>query len=248
MNIKKIGILFLAITLFTIGCNFIVFADVINDIEREALFLETKDGFIMQYVVEENSDTFYYDEKYDDGLITTLKYMKTSRGYEFVEEIQTVISQNFNGEWIATINNLTNKTILIETVSEGKNRHFIEQNYIAPSAYNYIWHPLHSDYYRVTAVSGHLGVKNLTQAAIVALISTAISGGSLKLGTIAGIATGVLSGGWSNLFYTEEHYYPYGPSIGKPIWKRIYKYYYDVNRSNQCGDTLYTDADILSQY
>lgn len=56
MNIKKMGILFLVITLFTIGCNFVVFADVINEIEREALFLETKDGFIMQYVVEENSD------------------------------------------------------------------------------------------------------------------------------------------------------------------------------------------------
>lgn len=107
-------------------------------------------------------------------------------------------------------------------------------------------HPHDRTYRLKHSSTGHLGMQRLTKAAIAGVIGSVLTGGNIVRGSISAIATFVYNGGYSNLYYRQETYYPtYNTGKGKPTWRKMTRYFYDKNRTKQCGDTIYTQSTIL---
>jgi len=238
INKNKILSILLAFTILL--TNFSLTAYAIDDNYNTSYFFEeTNNGFILRYEQVEDNKIVYYDEEVKGNVLNTKKYNKDDGELKFLEEFNTIIEQKDNGTIIATTQNITKNTV--ETLVIGTE----DESNIQLRSRTY--HPFHSDYYLSHASTGHLGLSNLTMAGITFAVGNFITGGSLVMGTLAGIVTGVMAGGWSNLYYRTETYAPEGTGPGRPLWKKIVKYYYDVNRTNQAGSTLYYDADILTK-
>lgn len=246
INKNRILSLLLTLALLLTSFSLTVYADTdIDDNHNDNyVFTETDNGFILEYEQLEDNEVIYYVEEAKDNLINTKKYIKDNGELEFLEEINTTIEYEDDGSIIATIENIqknTTETQVIGSVS------IKSESNIVTSSSSKEWHPLHSDYYRVTRITGHLGIANLTKAAAIGAVVGVVSGGSIVSGSAASVVTFVMNGGWSNLYYEDTTYYPYGNGPGRPLWKAIVKHYYDRNRTNQAGDTLYYDADILTK-
>lgn len=234
--------LLLAFALFFTNFNFIAYG-IDSSYESNYFFKETNNGFILRYEQVENNRTIYYDEEVKGNIINTKKYNKDNGDLKLLEEFNTIIDHENNGTTVATIENITLNTVETRVIGTET----ISNVRADASTSGRVYHPLHSDYYRSMATSGHLGLTNLTKAAITFAIGTVITGGTLVAGSVAGIVTGVMSGGWSNLYYRNESYAPEGKGPGRPLWRRIVRYYYDRDQTNQAGGNLYYDADILTK-
>lgn len=108
--------------------------------------------------------------------------------------------------------------------------------------------PDDGEYVFMGSSSGHVGFKNLKRAAIMGALSPIFTVGNNTGSSIAGITTLVFSGGYRNVYYTEESYHPYGTDIkGRPIWKNIIKLYSGNDRSHLI-DVIKVDADLIVTY
>ncbi len=245
-NLKKHLSMMLVVTLLIVNANMATFAG--SNLNNSLVFYETNNGFVMQYEKNEDGQTYYYDEKVVNDIVYTKKYKKNDGKLNFVEELQTSFDKKSNGSVVAVIDNRTTNVVQSHVVIEEEISLVERSSGMMLMAASKEWHPKDDEYYKVTRSTGHKGLSNLTTAAVTFALGTVITGGNLVSGGLAGIATAVVNGGWSNLYYENTTYYPYGSGAGRPLWKKIVKYYYDRDRTNQCGDTLYYEADILTKY
>lgn len=217
-----------------------------NQLVKNPNFNETITGFTMEYDLIEDGNKIHYIEESINGIITTKKYINENENLKLIEELNTKLNTETDeyGNIIrltAEIHNITQKTINYETIIDITN-----ENNIQPRSIRV--HPHDKTYRFIHGSTGHVGFNKLTQAAVVGAITTVITGGTGGAGAIAGIATLVMNGGYSNLYYKQETYYATASTPkGKPTWKKITKFYYDKNRTKQCGNTVYTDSTILKK-
>lgn len=248
---KKQMSIFLTSVLLITSCSSFVFADNSEYMVTETngyRITEKNNDFTMEYDQIENGRTVHYFEETNGNVINTKKFYNNNSRLELFEEINTTIESKINGSIIATVSNITNNTVKIQVVREPNIVNYKSNVFALSTRSSKEWHPLASDYYKTTSSTGHLGVANLTNAAMTWLITTIITKGNIVLGTIAGVVSAVKDGGWSNLYYEKKHYGAYGSGAGRVLWKEIVKYYYDVERTNQAGNTIYVDSDLLTKY
>lgn len=222
--------------------------DDVTNIESSAVnnynFIETSNGFILDYEIVENEKTVYYHEEFENNKITTSKYIKDNGEFKLIEELITTLktekTDNETEIMKAEINNITNNTITNEVIMENT----IDENTINEKAVQY--HPTDKNYFFVTGHSGHSGFSSLTRAAVIAALAATVGGASAKGAAVSAIATLILDGKVSNLYYTTKTYKPINGK-GKPTWKKVVKYYYDKNRTRQCGPTVYTSSTTYNK-
>lgn len=216
--------------------------------QADYFFEETKKGFILRCEQIEDDKVVYYDETHENNVTYTKKYIKDNDELLLLEEFTTTINSEENGSIAAIIYNVSDNTSSTYIVSEEEDFSKPNQDFIQLLSQKR--HPLASDYVLRTRKSGHLGFSSLSKAAIIGVISTLITGGNVKAGALAAVATFVLNGGYRHLYYSREHYIAYGSKAGRPLWKRIVRLYYDKNRTNQLPGTkgtIYIDSDILTR-
>lgn len=217
--------------------------------EKNDIATEIDNGFLMEYTSVENGTNIYYKERFENGVTYTKKYISEDGELKLIEELITKFNPQFDNmgniiKLTAEIHNISNNTVINETVFETNNQESVLRSRRAAPKRVY---PLDRTYIFNHSSTGHLGFSRLTKAAVAGAITTVITGGTLLAGSIAGIATLIVDGGYSNLYYEQQTFYPTKASgRGKPIWKEMTRYYYDVNRKNQCGDTIYTSSTILN--
>lgn len=217
-----------------------------NQLVENLNFNETITGFTMEYDLIEDGSKIHYIEESINGIITTKKYINENENLKLIEELNTKLNTETDeyGNIIkltAEIYNITQKTVNYETIIDITNK-----NNIQPRAIRV--HPHNKTYRFAHGSTGHVGFNRLTHAAITGAITTVVTGGTGGAGAIAGIATLVMNGGYSNLYYKQETYYATAATgKNKPTWKRITKFYYDRNRTKQCGNTVYRDSTILTK-
>ena len=222
-------------------------SDVANknfSIESNYNFTETNNGFTLDYEMVENERNIYYHERFEDNKVYTSKYIKENGEFKLIEELITTfkLEKNNNGTELlkAEINNITKNTIINEVIMEDT----VNEGVRKKRAVRY--HPTDKNYFFVVGHGGHVGFSTLTKAAVIGALSAAIGGGGIKTGAISSVATIVLNGNLSNLYYTTETYKPI-KGKGKPVWKKVTKYYYDKKKTRQCGPTVYTSSSVYNK-
>lgn len=245
-NKKVVPVLLISSILTTnlgLSASYAYSKDDVTNIESSAVsnynLVETSNGFILDYEIVENGTTVYYHEEVENNKITTNKYIKDNGEFKLIEELITTLKteKTDNGSEImkAEINNVTNNTITNEVISENTT----DENTTNEKAIEY--HPTDKGYFFTVGHSGHSGFSALTRAAVTAIIAATVGGTNAKGAAVTAIVTLVLNGKVSNLYYTTKTYKPINPK-GNPAWKKVVKYYYDKNRTRQCGSTVYTSA------
>jgi hypothetical protein len=228
-----------------INCNSFAFANTEN---INYTYIETDNGFVLTYDIIENGSKVHYVEKVDGDVVNTKKYTLNGNEMILFEELNTIINEKSNGEITGTIINLSKNTSTTEVIKQPTLHKQSENNMLEFSRMSRKkWHPDYDDYYLGKTISSSLNFKKFTKAAVIAVVTTLITKGNVGAGIIAGVVALVLDSGISNLYYEEETYYPYGSGAGRPIWKKITTLYYDRNLTNQFGNSLYIDADLLTK-
>lgn len=211
--------------------------------------VETSNGFILEYNQLENNETVYYHEKLENNEVYTKKYIKENEDFKLVEELNTTIKveENNDGSEVikAEINNITNNNVTNEVVMESESNQSQEIGRVKRAA-NIRRHPLDSNYVFFTGISSHLGFARLTKAAAMGVIAAAVGNGKLAASVITTVITTALQGGYSNLYYRKDSYYPIKKK-GNPTVKYVTKFYLDKGHKKQCGKTVYTDSGIYNK-
>lgn len=243
MKFKKRGIAIVlssliiasSINLFPIHAENIGNSD--NNLISEETLIETTNGFKLNYKqFEDGKDVYYFEECVEDTIYTK-KYIKVDNELELISEVNTRFITD-NNDCILEINDITNNKITTQTL----------ENILVDDSETYAVnrkpHPKDKTYMFNYATMGHEGVHNMSKAVLCGVVAR-IAGGTIKTGVAVSVATAIINGGWSNLYYKREMYIPNtatGSIKGKPIWKQVTYYYRDKNRKYKVGDTIYSQA------
>lgn len=230
--------------IFAMSFTQIIYANSIEDVNISNVDIkETNNSIFFKYKEIENGKIYVYEETLTGTHVHTKKYDKDILIDEFDSYINKDRDGNINVEVVKD-----GKIIdFVEVTKNVRNRgHNISTRAIVPSDRKH--HPDDREYVFMGSSSGHLGFRNLTRAAIMGALSTLFTGGNIVGGSLAGITTLVFSGGYRNVYYTEESYHPYGTDMkGRPIWKKIIKLYSGNDRSHLI-DVIKVDADLVVTY
>lgn len=211
--------------------------------------VETSNGFILEYNQIENNETVYYHEKVENNEVYTKKYIKENEDFKLVEELNTTIKveENNDGSEVikAEINNITNDNVTNEVIMEKESNQNPGMDRVK-RAVNIRRHPLDSNYVFSTGISSHLGFARLTKAAAMGAIGALIGNSKMVSGAAASIVSMLFQGGYSNLYYSKDSYYPIKKK-GNPTVKYVTKFYLDKGHKKQCGKTVYSDSGIYNK-
>lgn len=194
------------------------------------------------YTKIENGEILFYEETLSNNNI----YTKIFKNNILIDEFNTTIIVSNSGKISAEIMNV--KSFLTEVISIGQlNGDSLPESMgtyaIVPP--NRTRHPLDMEYYLAYGTGGHLGVRNLTLAAIVGVIAAVGTGGNIIAGSATAVGILILEGGYRDVWYDMDSFHPYGTDmIGRPIWKKVQKLYSGNDRRRQIGATLYYDSDL----
>lgn len=241
MNKFKIFCVILALITLVPNLNSFSYAEN-NDRVIDLEIKEFNNTVEFNYKKIEDGKTVLYEETLSNNNINTKKFINNI----LIDEFDSIIITDDIGEISVEINNVRNNSTEVIKI----NQDYEEVMYgsigtyaIVPS--NRTRHPTDNEYYLSHGSTGHLGVEKLTVAAIVGVITTIGSGGSLVVGAVSAMAVLIVDGGFKNVYYEENTYYPYGTDmIGRPLWKRVQKVYSGNDKSRQIGSTLYYDSDL----
>ena len=208
---------------------------------------ETSNGIILEYQQIENDMNVYFYEEVENNIVYTKKYIDENGKLKLIEELTTTLKteKNSDGSEIvkAEINNITNNTTIENVVIDAS----IDQDTLEPRAIEY--HPTDKNYFFTTGISSNALFSALTKAAVVGILTTCIGGGitvnKTATSVLSSIATLVVNGNLSNLYYTTKNYKPI-KAAGQPVLKKVTTYYYDKKRTKQCGNRVYTSSSIYN--
>lgn len=243
-NFKKLCIV-LVLTISFMSFNNFSYAvedekNVGEDISNLEIRENTNESIEFSYQKIENGKKIKYEEVLTDNHIQTKKY----EGDTLIDKFESFIDVN-NGEVSVRIEkDNSSQVITVGEIIQNDMDQTFSPFAVVPG--NKTRHPLNNEYYRVIKTGGHLGFQRLTEAAIVGSLGAIVSGGSLAIGSLASMAKLLISGGYRNVYYTEELYYPYGNDMkGEPLSKTVIKIYSGNDKTNQIGKTLYYDSDLV---
>lgn len=250
MNKSKFIYTLLVVFLLLTNLNSIAYAIEDKDyvFDKGISVVEKENGCILSYKETENSESVFYVEKIEGNFVNTKKFHDKNGNLDLVEEINSIIYKD--GETvILKETNVTKGTVERKILGKEINEYHDDsktERVAVPAGKKR--HPLNKNYYFAYSISGHLGFRNLTHGVILATLTTALTGGNIVGGSLSGIATVIANGGYRNIYYKNEIYYPYGTGHkGKPIWKKVTRYYRNSNLTRQIGNTIYTDSDLVSK-
>lgn len=244
MNNKKIVSVILVFMMCMLPFNQVIYAHSVSDIDTSNVDIkETDTTTFLKYKEIENGKMYTYDETIIGTHVHTKKYNQDI----LIDEFDSYINKDSNGNIHVQVikdGKLINSVEVTKTIRNED--HNINTLAIVPS--NRKHHPDDKEYVFTGSSSGHLGFKNLTRAVIIGALTTLLTGGNVKGGSVAGAATLIANGGYRNVYYTEETYYPYGTDMkGRPLWKKIFKLY-SGNDKNHLIEIIKTDSDLVVTY
>lgn len=246
MNKKNILSGLMAIILIFTSVSSTVFADNINSLAVEDMYedeniqiIEYKDGSSsFKYTQEENGKEYLYKEILRDNSVFTQKYYEGDLVEEFTTELDIGVSNEITAEIIRDEN-----SEVIEVSKAEETQTQIRPYAVVPS--NRTRHPRDREYYLSTRTNGNVRFNKLTQAAIAAALKITLGEGITGTAILAGIIGKIVSGDMRNIDYVRASYHPYGNDMkGRPLFKRVIKYYSPNYPSRQVGDPVYVDSDL----